>query len=74
MCLRTSQFLPQLLKLTIQVVSVSCYGRIPIWGVTQARSYDFCSYPFGLFSSTIISQLNPSNTVLRNIALGTLIK
>ncbi|KAJ7256529.1 major facilitator superfamily domain-containing protein [Mycena haematopus] len=35
--------------------------------------YDFCSYPFGLFSSTIISQLNPNNTVMRNIALGTLI-
>ncbi|KAJ6502179.1 major facilitator superfamily domain-containing protein [Mycena sanguinolenta] len=36
-------------------------------------AYDFCSYPFGLFSSTIISQLNPNNTVMRNIALGTLI-
>ncbi|KAL1407795.1 hypothetical protein Q8F55_007230 [Vanrija albida] len=35
--------------------------------------YDFCSYPFGLFSSTIVSQLNPNNTIIQNIGWGTLI-
>jgi nitrate/nitrite transporter NarK len=35
--------------------------------------YDFCSYPFGLFSSTIIGQVNPNNTIIQNIGWGTLI-
>lgn len=35
--------------------------------------YDFCAYPFGLFASTIVSQLNPANTVMQNIGWGTLI-
>lgn len=35
--------------------------------------YDFCAYPFGLFSSTIVSQLNPQNTIIQNIGWGTLI-
>ena len=29
--------------------------------------YDFCSYPFGLFSSTIVSQVNPQNTLIQNV-------
>ncbi|KAF1980975.1 MFS general substrate transporter [Aulographum hederae CBS 113979] len=33
--------------------------------------YDFVTYPFGLFSSTIIAQLNPNNTLTQNIGLGT---
>jgi len=33
-------------------------------------SYDFVTYPFGLFSSTIISQFNPNNTVVQNIGYG----
>lgn len=33
--------------------------------------YDFVTYPFGLFSSTIIGQLNPNNTLTQNIGLGT---
>lgn len=32
--------------------------------------YDFVTYPFGLFSSTIISQLNPDNTTVQNIGYG----
>ncbi|KAL4942190.1 hypothetical protein BDV06DRAFT_212079 [Aspergillus oleicola] len=35
--------------------------------------YDFVSYPFGLFSSTIISQLNPNNSTVQNIGYGTVI-
>lgn len=33
--------------------------------------YDFVTYPFGLFSTTIIGQLNPNNTLVQNIGLGT---
>jgi MFS family permease len=32
--------------------------------------YDFVSYPFGLFSSTIVSQFNPSNSATQNIGYG----
>jgi hypothetical protein len=32
--------------------------------------YDFISYPFGTFSSTIISQLGPDNTTVQNIGFG----
>lgn len=32
--------------------------------------YDFVAYPFGLFSSTIIEQLNPNNTAVQNIGYG----
>lgn len=35
--------------------------------------YDFVSYPFGLFSSTIVSQLMPEQTVLQNIGYGTMV-
>ena len=35
--------------------------------------YDFVSYPFGIFSSSIISQFNPDNTIVKNIGYGTLI-
>lgn len=32
--------------------------------------YDFVTYPFGLFPSTIIEQLNPNNTTVQNIGYG----
>jgi MFS family permease len=35
--------------------------------------YDFVTYPFGLFSSTIIGQLNPQNTLTQNIGFGTVV-
>ncbi|KAJ9603270.1 hypothetical protein H2200_012048 [Cladophialophora chaetospira] len=35
--------------------------------------YDFVTYPFGLFSSTIIGQLNPDNTLIQNIGYGTVV-
>ncbi|CRG82743.1 putative metabolite transport protein GIT1 [Talaromyces islandicus] len=35
--------------------------------------YDFVTYPFGIFSSTIISQLNANNTTVQNIGYGTVI-
>ncbi|KIV82677.1 hypothetical protein PV11_04771 [Exophiala sideris] len=33
--------------------------------------YDFTGYPFAIFSSTIIGNLNPQNSVIQNIAYGT---
>lgn len=35
--------------------------------------YDFVTYPFGIFSSTIISQFNPNNTLTENIGYGTVV-
>ncbi|KIW51988.1 hypothetical protein PV05_10653 [Exophiala xenobiotica] len=35
--------------------------------------YDFVTYPFGIFSSTIIGQLNPGNTLIQNIGYGTVV-
>jgi len=31
------------------------------------------TYPFGIFSSTIISQLNPNDSVVQNIGYGTVV-
>ncbi|KAL2831850.1 major facilitator superfamily domain-containing protein [Aspergillus pseudoustus] len=46
----------------------------PMLGTSLAWfCYDFVTYPFGLFSSTIISQLNPNNTTVENIGYGTVI-
>lgn len=35
--------------------------------------YDFVTYPFGLFSSTIIGQLAPENSLVQNIGYGTVV-
>ncbi|KAJ4249811.1 hypothetical protein NW762_012154 [Fusarium torreyae] len=35
--------------------------------------YDFVTYPFGIFSSTIIATLNPDNTLQQNIGFGTVV-
>jgi MFS family permease len=46
----------------------------PMLGTSLAWfMYDFVTYPFGLFSSTIVGQLNPENTLLQNIGFGTAI-
>ncbi|KAJ5664783.1 uncharacterized protein N7477_007231 [Penicillium maclennaniae] len=46
----------------------------PMLGTSLAWfCYDFVTYPFGLFSSTIVGQLNPSNTTVQNIGYGTVI-
>ncbi|OJJ54358.1 hypothetical protein ASPSYDRAFT_81990 [Aspergillus sydowii CBS 593.65] len=45
----------------------------PMLGTSLAWfCYDFVTYPFGLFSSTIVSQLNPDNTTVQNIGYGTM--
>ncbi|KAJ5344042.1 uncharacterized protein N7506_003866 [Penicillium brevicompactum] len=46
----------------------------PMLGTSLAWfCYDFVTYPFGLFSSTIIAQLNPNNSTVQNIGYGTVI-
>ncbi|CAI7663248.1 unnamed protein product [Penicillium bialowiezense] len=46
----------------------------PMLGTSLAWfCYDFVTYPFGLFSSTIIEQLNPNNSTVQNIGYGTVI-
>ncbi|KAM0193062.1 hypothetical protein ACHAPI_008011 [Fusarium lateritium] len=35
--------------------------------------YDFVTYPFGIFSSTIIATLNPEDTLQQNIGFGTVV-
>ncbi|KAM0485494.1 hypothetical protein ACHAPX_001481 [Trichoderma viride] len=35
--------------------------------------YDFVTYPFGIFGSTIIGTLNPNNTLVQNIGYGTVL-
>lgn len=46
----------------------------PMLGVSLAWfCYDFVTYPFGIYSSTIISQLNPNNTTTQNIGYGTVV-
>jgi MFS family permease len=44
----------------------------PMLGTSLAWfMYDFVTYPFGIFSSTIISTLNPSGSLIQDIGLGT---
>ncbi|CZR68897.1 probable inorganic phosphate transporter [Phialocephala subalpina] len=46
----------------------------PMLGTSLAWfTYDAVTYPFGLFSSTIIGQLNPGNTLVQNIGYGTVV-
>lgn len=46
----------------------------PMLGTSLAWfMYDFVTYPFGIFSSTIIGQLNPNNTLVENIGYGTVV-
>lgn len=46
----------------------------PMLGTSLAWfCYDFVTYPFGIFSSTIIGQLNPNNTLVQNIGYGTVV-
>ncbi|KAJ5831707.1 hypothetical protein N7474_000018 [Penicillium riverlandense] len=46
----------------------------PMLGTSLAWfCYDFVTYPFGIFSSTIISQLATNNSTVQNIGYGTVI-
>lgn len=39
--------------------------------MTDKTRYDFVTYPFGIFSTTIITKLNPNGSLIQNIGLGT---
>ncbi|GFP57077.1 glycerophosphoinositol permease 1 [Trichoderma asperellum] len=46
----------------------------PMLGTSLAWfMYDFVTYPFGIFGSTIIGTLNPNNTLVQNIGFGTVL-
>ncbi|KAK0791567.1 hypothetical protein B0A54_06640 [Friedmanniomyces endolithicus] len=46
----------------------------PMLGTSLAWfMYDFVTYPFGIFSSTIIGSLNPNDTLVQNIGYGTVV-
>ncbi|OTB01186.1 hypothetical protein M426DRAFT_75360 [Hypoxylon sp. CI-4A] len=54
-------------------VALKMYWK-PMLGACMAWFfYDFIRFPFGLFSSTIIRELNSSNTLLQNIGFGALV-
>ncbi|KAK9848364.1 MFS like protein [Penicillium brevicompactum] len=65
----------------VALIVLACYnqrGSEGVWRVTFGLAlawfcYDFVTYPFGLFSSTIIAQLNPNNSTVQNIGYGTVI-
>src|SRR5215469_458742 len=47
---------------------------VPMLGTALAWfMYDFVTYPFGIFSSTIIGTLNPKDTLVQNIGFGTVV-
>ncbi|CAF9918041.1 MAG: hypothetical protein ALECFALPRED_000480 [Alectoria fallacina] len=46
----------------------------PMLGTSLAWfCYDFVTYPFGIFSTSIISEFNPNNTLTENIGYGTVV-
>ncbi|KAK1008768.1 hypothetical protein LTS01_002041 [Friedmanniomyces endolithicus] len=52
---------------------IKCYWK-PMLGTSLAWfMYDFVTYPFGIFSSTIIGSLNPIDTLVQNIRYGTVV-
>ncbi|KAF2674308.1 MFS general substrate transporter [Microthyrium microscopicum] len=47
---------------------------VPLLGVSLSWfMYDFVTYPFGIFSSTIIGTLNPNDSLVQNIGYGTVV-
>ncbi|KFY33666.1 hypothetical protein V494_07426 [Pseudogymnoascus sp. VKM F-4513 (FW-928)] len=70
----STQFRKHAIKTNIPYIhALKLYWK-PMLGTSLAWFfYDFVTYPFGLFSSTIVSQLNPNNTVVQNIGYGTVI-
>ncbi|OAQ60125.1 metabolite transport protein [Pochonia chlamydosporia 170] len=46
----------------------------PMLGTSLAWfMYDFVTYPFGIFGSTVIATLNPNDTLMENIGYGTVL-
>ncbi|KJK65105.1 MFS like protein [Aspergillus parasiticus SU-1] len=69
----------------VALIVLACYGqetRSGVWRVSFGLGfvvplawfcYDFVTYPFGIFSSTIIQQLMTDNSTVQNIGYGTVI-
>ncbi|KAJ5912394.1 hypothetical protein N7504_001277 [Penicillium tannophilum] len=54
-------------------LAIKKYWR-PLLGVcATVSSYNYISYPFGLFASTIVDRVNPSSSLALTMAWGTLI-
>lgn len=72
--LNSTQYRKHAIKQKIAYLLVIKRYWKPMLGTSLAWfMYDFVVYPFGIFSSTIISQLNPNDSLVQNIGYGTVI-
>ncbi|GAD95217.1 conserved hypothetical protein [Paecilomyces variotii No. 5] len=55
------------------LLAVKKYWRPMLGCCTSWFLYNWISYPFGLFSSTIVDRVNPSSSLVLNMAWGTII-
>lgn len=55
------------------VLALKRYYRPLIGCATTWFLYNYISIPFGIFSSTIISRVNPDNSIVKNLGWGTVI-
>ncbi|KAJ4422184.1 hypothetical protein N0V82_003153 [Gnomoniopsis sp. IMI 355080] len=58
---------------TPYVLALKRYYRPLIGCATTWFLYNYISIPFGIFSSTIISRVNPDNSIVKNLGWGTVI-
>ncbi|KAK4897029.1 hypothetical protein LTR27_005276 [Elasticomyces elasticus] len=72
--IESTQFRRHAMKQSIPYMLVLRRYWKPILGTSLAWfMYDFVTYPFGIFSSSIISSLNPNDTLVQNIGYGTVV-
>jgi MFS family permease len=72
--INSTQYRKHVIKRKIPYLLVIKRYWKPMLGTSLAWFfYDFVTYPFGIFSSTIISQLNPSDSLVQNIGYGTVV-
>lgn len=58
---------------TPYILALKRYYRPLIGCATTWFLYNYISIPFGIFSSTIISRVNPDNSIVKNLGWGTVI-
>ncbi|KAK5688638.1 hypothetical protein LTS10_000616 [Elasticomyces elasticus] len=72
--IESTQFRKHAMKQSIPYMLVLRRYWRPMLGTSLAWfMYDFVTYPFGIFSSSIISSLNPNDTLVQNIGYGTVV-
>ncbi|KAK4962898.1 hypothetical protein LTR10_000525 [Elasticomyces elasticus] len=72
--IESTQFRKHAMKQSIPYMLVLRRYWKPMLGTSLAWfMYDFVTYPFGIFSSSIISSLNPTDTLVQNIGYGTVV-